>query len=270
MSFYGNSFYYTAESFARVVLQNSGLNKYISTPDNGFTEAPKDTGTELDALQRNSGLGIQSGNHWIKLASSGNTFQILHGEPGCDSADNTTFTTIQSAVKEAKSGNGAVLLDFGQQLEMPVIKYDAMGHVFNDGTVTYVQMPANPSAQLEGRMQQIDGKNALGNDEEPVGGSLKKNLYTRMKTIDGRDENGDLDEDYPSVKKELNDLVTNLNSNLGLLDKAVADSGDALTKSEAALSDVTIVKNTFKTLDERIKALEEKAGVTPADPPATS
>lgn len=131
-------------------------------------------------------------------------------------------------------------------------------------------MPANPSAKLEDRMQQIDGKNALGNPEEPDEGSLKTRLYTRMKSIDGRDEDGDLDEDYPSVKKELNDLVITLNSNLGLLDKAVADSGDALAKSTDALDDVTIVKNTFKDLDERIKALEEKVGSVSADPPATT
>ena len=154
MSFYGNSFYYTAESFARVVLQNSGLNKYITTlPDEDpFKEVPNNDKVELDALQRNSGLGVQSGNHWIKLASSGNTFQILHNEPG---GDKNTTKTIQSAVKDAKQGNGAILLNFGKQLEMPVIKYDATGHIFDDGTVTYIQMPNDPTKDVKKDIEDI-------------------------------------------------------------------------------------------------------------------
>ena len=155
MSFYGNSFYYTAESFARVVLQNSGLNKYITTlPDEDpFKEVSSDKPVELDALQRNSGLGVRSGNHWIKLASSGNTFQILHNEPG---GDKNTTKTIQSAVRDAKEGNGAVLLNFGKQLEMPVIKYDATGHIFNDGNVTYVQMPNDPTEDVKKDIEDIE------------------------------------------------------------------------------------------------------------------
>lgn len=163
MSFYGNSFYYTAESFARVVLQNIGLNRYDIIPLTGFTDVSDTEDVELDALQRNSGLGVQSGNHWIKLASSGNTFQILHNEPG---GDNKTTATIQSTVKDAKSGNGAVLLDFGKQLEMPVIKYDATGHVFNDGAVTYVQMPDDPTEDVKKDIENIEKEQEIIKEEQ--------------------------------------------------------------------------------------------------------
>ena len=210
MSFYGNSFYYTAESFARVVLQNSGLNKYITTlpSEDPFKEVSSNDPLELDALQRNSGLGVQSGNHWIKLASSGNTFQILHAAPGYDDGDKTTYTTIQGCVveneKPVEDPTKSVLMDWGKKIIVPVITYDAAGHIIPTETVTYLKMPSNPTGELEIRMQQIDGKNAEGKNEEPAGGSLKTAFFTRMQQIDGKNAEGKNEEPAGgSLKTEL-------------------------------------------------------------------
>jgi hypothetical protein len=40
MSFYGNSYHYTAESFAKVVLKNSGIGRYLTDPSSGYTLVP--------------------------------------------------------------------------------------------------------------------------------------------------------------------------------------------------------------------------------------
>ena len=58
MGFYGNSYHYTAESFARVVLKNSGIKKYITTPNDDFKFLKEGEVIRLDAQQRDSGLGI--------------------------------------------------------------------------------------------------------------------------------------------------------------------------------------------------------------------
>jgi hypothetical protein len=60
MSFYGNSYHYTVESFAKVVLLNSGLGNYLTAPDleSNFEIVSKDTPYHLDAINRNDGLGI--------------------------------------------------------------------------------------------------------------------------------------------------------------------------------------------------------------------
>lgn len=273
MSFYGNSFYYTAESFARIVLQNSGLNKYITTlPDgNPFTVVPSDTKKELDAPQRNSGLGIQSGNHWIKLATSGNTFQILHNEPGSDDPNIQTFQgcDVENGEVDEEDQQRPVIMGWNQKITVPVISYDTAGHIIPTEGVTYLKMPANPTSALEGRMQQIDGKNAKGEDAEPTGEqslktqlyarmqridgknadgenaepangqSFKKELYARMKEIDGKNEDGALDESYSSVRKEL-------------LDRMVLIDGDGESSLKSQLDKVT---EEFSANNEKITKL---------------
>lgn len=234
-------------------------------------------------------MGIQSGNHWIKLASSGNTFQILHAAPGYNVDDKATYTTIQGCVvkdeEPSKDLSKPVLMGWGKEIIVPVISYDAAGHIIPTDETTYLQMPLNPTDELEGRMQQIDGKNAEGKDEEPAGGkslktelyarmqqidgknaegqdtngqSLKKNLYARMKAIDGKNEDGTLDASYSSVKKELEDLVEDLNSKLSNLDKAIEDSGNALSKATEAYNQASAAITTFGTLNETIGALQDE------------
>jgi hypothetical protein len=59
MSFYGNSYFYTAETFARVILNNLGLGNVTTAPENGFD---KDNTYFLDASKRAAGLTISAGN----------------------------------------------------------------------------------------------------------------------------------------------------------------------------------------------------------------
>ena len=65
MSFYGNRYYYTADTFARIVLQNLGLKNY--SPPNQKNIPNEDKKEYLDAQSREAGVGIESGNYWINL-----------------------------------------------------------------------------------------------------------------------------------------------------------------------------------------------------------
>ena len=233
MSFYGNSFYYTAESFARVVLQNSGLNKYITTlsDEDPFKEVSSNDPVELDALQRNSGLGVQSGNHWIKLASSGNTFQVLHNQPAESDPNKQTVSgwVVEDGEVDENDSQKPTVMGWSQKITVPLISYDTAGHIIPTETVTYLKMPSNPTGSLEARMQQIDGKNAEGENEEPVGGSLKTAFFTRMQQIDGKNAEGKNEEPAGgSLKMELLEEMEEINGDdesslKSKLNKAIED-----------------------------------------------
>jgi hypothetical protein len=130
MSFYGNSYHYTAESFAKVVLKNSGLGRYLTDPSNGYTEIPSNSDFELNAIHREGGLGIHSGNHWIKLASNPDSFEILHNTPG---SKDKLIVPFGIASDDEKTVIGTVnennVLDFNDVLIIPTISYDAAGHI---------------------------------------------------------------------------------------------------------------------------------------------
>ena len=270
MSFYGNSYHYTAESFARVVLLNKGLGRYLTTPSTGFTEVSDTKALHLDAIVREEGLGIQSGNHWIKLAyDGGDTFQILHNGPGPRESDTALVVPFEIA-PAAEVPAGAVqynnVIKFNDYFRIPTISYDAAGHITTAEQAIYYKMPENPTKPLEERMQLIDGKNAQGQPQEPANGtSLKKQLfdemdaiYDRMKEIDGVDKDGNLDAEYNSVKKQLTKLVSDLNSQLGDLSTAVSNASTALTAANTASANATVAVNACAGLDARIAALEEK------------
>lgn len=270
MSFYGNSYHYTAESFARVVLLNKGLGRYLTIPETGFTEVSDTEALHLDAIVREEGLGIQSGNHWIKLAyDGGDTFQILHNGPGPRESDTGLVVPFEIApVAEVPAGavQNNKVIKFNDYFRIPTISYDAAGHITTAEQAVYYRMPENPTKPLEERMQLIDGKNAQGQTQEPPNGtSLKKQLldemddiYDRMKEIDGVDKDGNLDAEYNSVKKQLITLVNELNDKLSNLNTAVDNSNTALTTANGAAANASVAVNACAGLDARITALEEK------------
>ena len=262
MSFYGNSYHYTAESFARVVLLNKGLGRYLTDPENGFVEVSDTDAVHLDAIVREEGLGIESGNHWIKLAYNNGTFQILHNAPGPKSE---TGMIVPFGIELASQvPTGAVIndniLDFNDYLKVPTISYDAAGHITTAEQAVYYKMPENPTKPLEERMQLIDGQ-----PQEPPGGSLKQKLfdemdaiYDRMKQIDGVDKDGILDLEYNSVKKELKKLVSDLNSQLENLGTAVSNAATALETANTAAANAAVAVNACAGLDTRITALDTR------------
>lgn len=205
MSFYGNSYYYTAETFAKVILKNSGLD--VSTLPTGteFQKGP----IEIDALHRKSGIGFDSGNRWIGLEVDGkdSIVKVWHNKP----ADFGTLTTVGGfeTVSTVPSGLTSTTLNFDTCIQVPQITYDAAGHITTPIGCRYFKMPSNPNEDLFGRLSNIDGLDSEGKpiaDKECLAKTLDDsvaNLTDRMETIDGVNEAGEYDSKGDSVKATL-------------------------------------------------------------------
>ena len=261
MSFYGNSFYYAAESFACVVLQNSGLNKYITTlsDKDPFKEVPNNKPVELDALQRNSGLGVQSGNHWIKLASSGNTFQILHAAPGYNAEDKTTYTTIQGCVVEeeepVEDPAKPVLMGWGKKIIVPMITYDATGHIIPTNNTTYLQMPGDPKLEMESRMTTIEDRMAAIDGED--NSSLKSQLKTAIDNLETAQTNIQNAVDSASLAQaSASSAQTSASSAQTSADNAATQATEASKTALALGTSIADLQANLEALTERVKILE--------------
>lgn len=240
MSFYGTSYHYTAESFARVILKNMGKMNYTFAPtssDFQLAPNPDQDPVYLDAFYRDSGLGLQSGNYWIKLAYDGTTVQILHDKP----ADNGPKTVVEGLSIDKNPPQGAVpsenRLSFNQVLKIPVFTYDNTGHIIA-APATYYQMPPNPAITLEERMRAIDG---LPSDP-PGKQSLKTELTGRVDDIQEQmDIMGDTTNPNSLISK-INKLNSDLGKELENIQGAVAAANTALTKAEEAASAVSTLQ----------------------------
>ena len=251
MSFYGNSYHYTAESFARVVLQNSGIKNYLTCPDESdiFKLVPETEKIYLDARQRESGLGIQSGNHWITLAQSGDTFQIWHSEPGAGSDERFIVPVSTDDNPPIGAITNENTLDFGDTLKIATIFYDPAGHISTPGPAQYYQMPPNPVKPLEIRMNKIDGLNAAGEEDEPLGGSLKTQLIDTMNTTL---------ETIQGIETSINDTAEALSAGLAELSITTEKANTADANAQKASSDVSVLYSSVVGILQRLEELEAK------------
>ena len=207
MSFYGNSYYYTAETFAKVILNNTGRDITTLPLESQFKKSP----IEIDALHRKSGVGFDTGNHWIGLEVDGkdSIVKVWHNKP----ADFGTLTTVGGFETISKPPAGLTPTDIGFEsyIQAPQITYDAAGHITTPIGCRYFKMPSDPTVPFLIRLQNIDGltedegKNATLNSK-----SLKEDLEdqmddlkSRMETIDGIGSDNAFDSDGDSVKAEL-------------------------------------------------------------------
>ena len=174
MSFYGNIYNYTAESFATIMLKNFGLNnKTTQLSGSNYDQVTSDKCSNINAQHRDTGLGVYSGNHWIRLVKSkdDDIFYILHGEPVSDREEDekTYINPINVKTPEnASFSEGEIVqsLNFGDYLIVPQIEYDAAGHiVFSNADASCYQLPLNPNEtlqlevdELEKRMNDIDAE----------------------------------------------------------------------------------------------------------------
>lgn len=248
MGFYGNSYYYTAETFARIVLHNAGLNK---------TNFPTFSSSKIDieAQHRDAGLDVTTGNRWIGLVPETQGFSIFHNKPN-DSAK--TFIQPFSIMSSAPNDKGKVVktLDFGKYLNVPQIYYDEAGHISKIGDTAIFQMPSNPVKPLEERMNKIDGLDTEGKVSEPPEGSLKTQLIKKMN----------------DTLKDVQDIQTDINNTKDAIDKNLAEYSQAISNAAAALaaaneaktlaaqaqSTSTIYNSSIADLIKRVEALENK------------
>ncbi len=171
MSFYGNSYFYTAETFARFLLNNMGFNVY-KTP----TVSLNNNDTIIDATARKDGFRIASGNQWIVLEpkSDESGFAIWHNKPA---TKGDLISIIPSMQKSTNStgASGAYELDFEDYIKMPVFQYDATGHVSSSGQLKYFKLPTNPMGPIEERMGKIeDEMENIKDTSEKLGEELEK------------------------------------------------------------------------------------------------
>lgn len=252
MSFYGNSYFYTADTFARVILQNAGID--ISTVPN-LAEIIKDK-VYLDSHKRDAGLGISSGNRWIALkqmTGADQGFEIWHNAPRStgdglimvvpEAQDVNPNTSDEVQETDSKYVENAIHLGFGDCIKIPTFYYDEAGHVSSKNQMVYFQLPENPMDDATDRMNAIED---------------------RMDLIDG--------DDPSSLKSQLKKGISDLNAATANIEKAVKDSGDALRLAEAADSNASNAFNkakeaietanaasgSYTRLDARVAALEAK------------
>lgn len=185
MSFYGNTYYYTASTFARFVLKNLGLNQYVLP-----TSIPA-TDIQFDAENRASGLGISSGNGWIALTGEADQgFAIHHNKPGPAQEDIPQMEIISTLPEGAPINN----LNFDTLIQVPVLSYDLAGHITNAPSVQFFKMPENPLTDtnvrmdnIETRMNAIDGQDIIdagGTDTSSVRAQLLQQMSDTRKYVD--------------------------------------------------------------------------------------
>lgn len=266
MSFYGNSFTYTAESFARIVLANLGLNRSeVETfPEDKFDLIGANQTATIDAESRKTGVHISSGNQWIQLGISSeiidpkngkkkNEFCIMHGPPARQA--NQPFiiplylpevSEVDEKVLNQEGAEPPPVLGFDKYLAFPVIKYDNAGHIVFDqdnAERAYFKMPPDPNLEFEETL-----------DEE-----LKK-VYNTIYVIDSSSApagtpNGKIQD----LESELYDLTDPSNGTLALLedkvDEAVKDLSDVTDNVDAALKDFE--ENKLKPIEEDIEEIQE-------------
>lgn len=273
MSFYGNSFTYTAESFARIVLANLGLNRSeVGTfPEDKFDLIDTNQTATIDAESRKTGVHISSGNQWIQLGISSeiidpqsgkkkNEFCIMHGPPARQA--NQPFiiplylpevSEVDEKVLNQEGVEPPPILGFDKYLAFPVIKYDNAGHVVfdqNNAERAYFKMPSNPIGELTGKFNEIDTRfDAIDKNftlpEGEAGGALSYLNTQLLNLSSGIDAKLDL------FKKDTLDatLTTFKTDNLDPVQSAI----DTLN---ARLNDTEPKLNKFMESEDKIDLIE--------------
>lgn len=257
MSFYGNSYTYLADTFARIVMFN------VSDPEEklSFPTVLNTNPINIDAKTKDTSIEISSGNQWIGLQpkpeNAGSDidaigFKIFHGQPNSQS---DTFIEPFGVVKNEPEeiDDIAIKLNFDQYLQVPDVYYDEAGHISKTGQVTFYKMPGNPNSEVLGRMNEIDGK-----DNNPDKSSLKYELESRMNSIDGT--NGLIDQLEQSVNEvtsmeDPNSLAYRLSEAVNKFDNMAAKV-DALWKYVVD-GDATATPP-YNALWTEVNALKEK------------
>lgn len=231
MSFYGNVYYLAEQAFAKYAFRNSGIENIIfPNPDKIMDERL------IDASDSNQGLSIDTGNRWIALTSSpeenANGYTMWHNSPdtedltGLECFSITDKKDISPEVKE----EDITQIKFSDYIKIPFIHYDTAGHVSTVQGASYYKMPEDPTEDLLGRMNDIDGR-----DNDPVGSNcLSAQLNYRMNLIDGEDEKNDT----ISLKYQLGQRMNEVEK-----------------KAQDSVQEVQAIANSFNEYIDRINEL---------------
>lgn len=245
MSFYGNTYYLATESFTQFVLKNLGLNNY-TFPDSGKIIT---TEVSFDARNRQDGLRINTGNHWLTMTQAddnfgnpGNGVTLWHNKPatknliGIDCFGPVREVDIPVTVDKSK----IPYFNFDEYIKVPMITYDEAGHISEAKASSFYRMPKNPIPEVQDDINDIYSKLDAINGDSPS--SLKSQL-----------------------NKAINDYSTAAND-ITKAEKAAEDakkaSEDAKKASEDALKEVTTLSYAIEGIVSALEELKKKHGMT--------
>ena len=261
MGFYGNSYHYTTESFAKVVLTNLGFGKQVTSPEaeSSYTLVPSGEQYSLNAKQRETGLGIQSGNHWIQLAKpkddTNNTFQIFHGPPATRSnpEDRTYFTpclVLPQAEASLIEDVASTQIEFGDYLIVPDIEFDEAGHLTVSALGSnYYRLPLDPNLDLNTRMDSLENRMSAIDGKDSAGAQVGNSLLDQV--------NQTLENNLEDINKIKEDTVV-IKTETEEIQQAVMDELSKVGDFNAAMDTLSLFKSATEGNSNRIEALESE------------
>ena len=159
MGFYGNVFYQIANSFGKFNIKNSGLSSEQQPT------SIKPNGTPTTAIGLDATYNFDSGNKWIKLASTDEaTMSIYHSQiQNIDTLDHVNDLSILDKVEKVPEEELYTTLIAGDYLAIPILAYDDAGHVVGINGVKYFRLPITT---IEADLQELTNKvNTITNND---------------------------------------------------------------------------------------------------------
>ena len=153
MGFYGNVFYQIANSFGRFNIKNSGLSSEQQP------SSIKPNGTPTTAIGLDATYNFDSGNKWIKLASTDEaTMAIYHSQAqDINTLDHINDLSILDKVEEIPEEELCTALIAGDYLAIPILAYDDAGHVVGINGIKYFRLPiTNIEADIQNLQKNVD------------------------------------------------------------------------------------------------------------------
>lgn len=153
MGFYGNVFYQIANSFGRFNIKNSGLSSEQQP------SSIKPGGTPTTAIGLDATYNFDSGNKWIKLASTDEaTMAIYHSQTqDINTLDHINDLSILDKVEEIPEEELYTALIAGDYLAIPTLAYDDAGHVVGINGIKYFRLPiTNIEADIQNLQKNVD------------------------------------------------------------------------------------------------------------------
>ena len=242
MSFYGSIYYQVAQSFAKILFKNSGLNKltFLSNPSNG----------ELEADSRTGVFTIDSGNRWIQINPNGEGCQIWHAAPA-----DKNLSVVQGMEKvdnQPASPSHITELSSGDYFKVPLIYYDDAGHIApSDSQADYYRMPVidivGDISDLQKDVAEIQEDNTKQQEKIEKNESDILSAGNRIKTVENRI--GEFGTVTQNADVNISNIIGNVDSFRVLLED------DTMTLTQAHLNLKSATENNIEELQSSIQGL---------------
>jgi hypothetical protein len=170
--------------------------------------------------------------------------QIWHNSPAVDSSLKFVPQMDMETNKPAGAGDIVTQLNFDNYLSVPIIRYDAAGHVADTTNVLYFKMPSDPTqpvkediAEIQATMTEIQTKQTAADASMAEINKAFKDWSTKIETAE-----------------------TNSTTALAEASTAKTTADSATTTAAAASSAILNFNTTIARINERLKALDGKDG----------